>query len=457
MNSEKQKLLFSNMLSSPDVFAKCQTIIQGSYFDPDVAIAVNFVKKYYDQYHAIPAPETIEAEAGLRVEIRKLSPAEQEYTLVEMEKFCKSKALAAAVIASIDEVKAGNHGKVQALIDEAMQVGLQKNLGLRYFEDPEKRLKRMLDEPPTIKTGWKDLDDALFGGYSRKELLLVSANSGGGKSITLANLGFNAVKMGYNVLFISLELAEDVVAQRFDTMFTGISRKNWKGHVNEIVTGLQKVSENDPHMGKLDIVQLTSGTTANEIRAYLSNFIMYHGFKPDVLILDYLDKMGPNQKMNISDVWNKDKLCSEQLRDIGVDYDMAILTASQLNREAVKATSHDHTHIAGGISKINECDIYWSILLDDIKRAEKKCEFKLQKTRNSDGVGKTIVLGWDYKYLRIINPEDDNNGGGGGGNLNYRPDSGLVEYEKPPEPDKEPDSITEIFNLDAEVEKVTVI
>lgn len=432
------------MLSAPDVFAKCQSIVQSSYFDPDLARVVGFVKKYYNQHHAIPSVDTIKAETGILFNSRLLNPDEQDYTTDEIEKHCKYKALEEAVIGSIDYVKAGDGGKVQELIEEAMQVGLKKDLGLRYFENPAERLERMLNDPPVIPTGWKDVDEALFGGYSRKELLLVSANSGGGKSITLANLGFNALQMGYNVLYISLELAADIVAQRYDTMFTGISRKVWKGHINEIITGLENAAE-QPNTGVLDIIQMTSGTTSNDIRTYLNNFYMQHKCMPDVLIVDYLDKMGPNQKMNISDVWNKDKLCSEQLRDIGVDHNLAVLTASQLNREAVKATSHDHTHIAGGISKINECDIYWSILMDEIKRAEKICEFKLQKTRNSDGVGKTLVLRWDYKYLRILNPDEETN-------LFYRQEKdGLTQFNEPAETKHE--SIENAFDID-EIDKL---
>ncbi len=440
LSAEKQKHLLDNLLSDKDIFSKCQTIVQPRYFNPDLARVVEFVKGYYTQYHTIPAFDTIYAETGTQMTKRELADDQKEYTTNEIEKYCKDQALEKAVIDSIDDVKAGNGEAVKDRVVEALKVSLNRNLGLRYFEDPEKRLERMKKEPPTISTGWKDVDAALFGGYSRKELLLVSANSGGGKSITLANMALNALMIGKNVLYISLELAEDIVAQRFDTMITGISRRDWQSHISDIVTGLQIASDN-PDMGVLDIVQFQSGTTANELRSYLDEFYLHHEMMPDVIVLDYLDKMGPNQKMNISDVWNKDKLCSEQLRDIGVDHNIAILTASQLNREAIKAPSHDHTHIAGGISKINECDIYWSILLDDIKKAEQVCEFRLQKTRNSDGVGKVINLKWDYKYLRILDADDDSK-------LYHNADKkdGLTSFNEPEEVNTGGGSLTDLID-----------
>ncbi len=100
----------------------------------------------------------------------------------------------------------------------------------------------------------------MYGGISRGELFLVSANSGGGKSITLANLGFNFLARKKNVLYISLELSEPVIAQRYDTMFTGISRRDWKGHISEIST---RVFNAGAENGILDIKQMQHSTGAD--------------------------------------------------------------------------------------------------------------------------------------------------------------------------------------------------
>jgi len=154
---------------------------------------------------------------------------------------------------------------------------------------------------------------------------------------------------------------------------------------------------------------MKSGTRPREIRAYLKEYYLTYGVMPDLLILDYLDKMYPNETVDLGDVWTKDKLVSEQLRDIGVEYNMFIATASQLNREAVRAAHHDHAHIAGGISKINESDVYWSIRLTPEMMAAGQCTFTMQKTRNSDGIGKSAYLKWIGNRLRIVDQEDEVN------------------------------------------------
>jgi len=405
MDTKKQKLLIEYLISSTDTFALCQNIVVADYFDPEFRQPVAFIKEYYDQYSATPNPVQIEAETSIKFGTHEIQPDEIKYCSAEIEKFCKHSAMRKASNSLPALIKEEKYAEAEELVKEAVMVSLTNELGLRYFDDPEARLLRMMTENKTSPTMWSDIDDALFGGISRKEMLLVSANSGGGKSLVLANLGFNFVNNGLNVLYISLELDEDVVAQRFDTMFTGISRKVWKDHTEEIVTRLVIEGDKD-ETGILDIIQMPSGTTSYQIRAYLKEYNLHYGMMPDMLILDYLDNMSPNEHVSADNVFEKDKRSAEQLRQIGVDYNMYIATASQLNRSAVNATDHDHSQIAGGISKINVSDVYWSIIFSDQMRAMNKIIFILQKTRNSDGLGTQVHLKWEPKYLRIVNDDD---------------------------------------------------
>jgi len=407
MDTKKQKLLIEYLISSTDTFALCQNIVVSDYFDPEFRQAVSFIKEYYDEYSATPSPVQLVAESGVDFELHDIKTDEIKYCAAEIEKFCKHSAMRKASNALPALIKEGKYAEAEEVVKDAVMVSLTNELGLRYFEDVDARLERMLNENPTSPTMWSDIDEALFGGISRKEMLLVSANSGGGKSLVLANLGFNFVNNGLNVLYISLELSEDVVAQRFDTMFSGIGRKVWKENTEAIATRVTAAGENEKN-GILDIVHMPSGTSAYQVRAYLKEYNLHYGMMPDMLVMDYLDKMSPNEQVSADNVFEKDKRCAEQLRDIGVDNNMFIATASQLNRSAVGATDHDHSQIAGGMSKINETDVYWSIIFTDQMRAMNKIIFILQKTRNSDGLGTQVHLKWDPQFLRIID-EDDNN------------------------------------------------
>lgn len=398
MDTEKQKLLIEYLISSPDTFAICQNIVKADYFNPEFRNAVRFIKKYYEEYSSTPSTDQIKAESKQAFVLKKVTPDQITYTTKEIEKFCRRQALIAAVMASPKLIEEEKFEDFQDKIKEAILISLNTNIGTRYFDNPLDRLTVMLNDDPTESTGWTEIDELLFGGISRGEMILFSGNSGAGKSVTLTNLGLNMCRRGKNVLYISLELSEQVISQRIDTMITGIGRKEWRANVSEIAS---KVESFGKKTGIIDIKQMPTQTTPNGIRAYLKEYYLHYGMMPDLLIVDYLDKMSPNEHVSADNVFEKDKRCSEQLRQIGVDHHMFIATASQLNRSAVKATEHDHSHIAGGISKINETDVYISLKATEAMRAQNEILFIFEKTRNSDGVGKRVYLRWDQKTLVI--------------------------------------------------------
>lgn len=403
-NEKKQKLLIEYLISSPDTFALCQSLVKPELFDPEFRNTVAFIQKYYDEYNTTPKVEQIESETDMVFTERVVNLDQINYCAKEIEYFCRRRSVEKIIFKSPELLADDNYGALETGLREAILISLNRNLGLSYFENPDVRLKKMLEQDPTEPTGWTEIDQLLFGGIGRGELILFSANSGGGKSITLANLGFNFLMRKKHVLYISLELSEEIIAQRYDTMFSGVSRRDWRSNVSEITTKVEIARE---QAGSLVIKQMESGTKAVAVRAYLKEYYLKYNRMPDLLILDYIDNMSPNENVSADNVWQKDKLCSEQLRQIGVDFKMVIATASQLNREAVKATTHDHSHIAGGISKINVSDVYISIKFTEAMRIQNEIMFCLQKTRNSDGVGKIVFLKWESGYLRIIDKTGD--------------------------------------------------
>jgi hypothetical protein len=162
------------------------------------------------------------------------------------------------------------------------------------------------------------------------------------------------------------------------------------------------------HVGRLDIKKMPSGTNANTIRAYMKELeLRNNGYVPNLLIVDYLDKMGPNSHVSADNVFEKDKQISEQLGDILDDYDIFGASASQQNRGGVTADEINQSHIAGGISKINETDWHIAILLNKSMKASGEIGFQFIKTRSSAGEGETVFLRWDNTQLRVMNPKDD--------------------------------------------------
>lgn len=405
LSTKKQKLLIEYIVSSVDVYVLVLPVLQSRFFDVELRQSVDFIIRYYSSYNELPTISQINAEADDNIifEEQQLTSSKIEYTIDEIEQFCRRKAIESAVLSSPKLIEQGDYQGVEREIKEAITLSIHKNMGLSYFDDPATRIKRMLTEQQRTSTGWPEVDDMLAGGLLRQEMVLFSANSGGGKSIIMLNLGVNLAEQGLDVLYVSLELSENVIAQRADAMISGIPTAMWKNNTEEIIRIIEAKSNN---MGSFLIVTMPAGSTSSQIESYLKDYELHFNKMPDVLIVDYLDIMGAKEKISADNVSEKDKMAAEQIRNLAVKYDMFLLTASQQNRGAITATEVNMSHIAGGMTKINTTDVYISIILTDELRRDDKIVFHFLKTRNSDGVGNSVVLGWDAATLRVTNLND---------------------------------------------------
>ena len=402
MNLKKQKLLLEYCISSNDLFGRVNSILKADYFDPQIKQAAIFAKDYFEKYKSSPTPEQIKAESSIEIQNKgELTKAEIDYASAEIEAFCKNKAIEFAVYSAPSFISNGDYGEIERRIKEAITVGLHKNVGLDYFVDPEERLKRLQLNNKPISTGWIELDELLNGGLLRKELTIFAAASGVGKSLMMSNLARNFVKQRLNGLYITLELSEEVVAKRFDSMFSGYGQADIFKNMSEVA---RQVEKEGSMSGKMFVKRMPESTTnMNIIRSYLKEFYLIHSIEPDFIIIDYMDIMTSNQAISAENMFVKDKYIAEEIRSAGNDFNAVMITASQLNRSSHETDLSDlgHAQIAGGISKINTADNLIAIIQDEKMRAMKQYMLKLLKTRSSGGVGSYINLDIDPVSLII--------------------------------------------------------
>jgi len=311
----------------------------------------------------------------------------------------------------------GEYGPVEDIIKRAIQVGLQKDLGTDYFADPRSRLMGLKDKNGQVKTGWDTLDKRLFGGMNRGELNIFAGGSGAGKSLFLANLGVNWALQGMNVVYLTLELSEALVSMRIDSMTTGISTKDIFKDLDNVEMKVKMIGKK---AGALQVKYMPSGKTANDIRAYLKEYEIKMDRKVDVLLVDYMDLLLPiSKKISAENLFVKDKYVSEELRNLAMEKQCVFVTAAQLNRGAVEEVEFDHSHISGGLSKIQTADNVIGIFTSRAMRERGKYQIQLMKTRSSSGVGMKIDLDFDIDTLRITDPGIE-------GDSDYRPKSSSI-------------------------------
>jgi len=400
MELEKQRIVLSALCNNRDLMSLCSSILKASYFDPSLKKTVKFILEYFEKYKDVPKLQVVRAETGAVLEdIGHVSKTEMKFVADEIESFCRNRAMTEAILMGPELLQKGDFGKILSVLKDATTVGLQKDLGINYFEDPETRLKRSLIDEPKISTGIPELDDAIGGGIGRQELLLFAANSGGGKSMTMLNVGKNLLAQGYNGIYVSLEMAESLVSKRLDSMITRIAQENL---LKEMSKAAAVIENNANKMGKFRIKRMPENrTNINTIRSYLQQLEQSTGFVPDFIIVDYIDIMGTTMNVSYENLFVKDKYVTEEVRSLGFDFNCMMISASQLNRTAIEADKLNHAHIQGGLSKIQTSDYVVAIKQDDLMRSTGEIILEILKSRNSRGVGKRMLLEWDPVSLTI--------------------------------------------------------
>ena len=405
-NEEVQELFLRFLLSDKDLFARCQNIVKPEFFNQKYRKAVDLFISHSAKHNAIPTPEQVSAAAGVSLElIPNVTVDHHNWFMNEFETFCRHKALEKAIIESTDLLEKQDYGTVENKIKDASQVALVKDLGLDYFENPKERLEWIKNQAGATSTGWKGIDQKLYGGLNRGEMTIFAGGSGAGKSLFLQNFAVNWVLAGMNVVYISLELSEQLISMRLDAMVSGFGTKEIMRNMDDVDL---KVRMKAKGAGKLRVKQLPNGINANDIRAFLREYELQEGEKVDCLLVDYLDLMMPiSQRVSGGDLFIKDKYVSEELRNLAVERDLLFVTASQLNRGAVEEIEFDHHHIAGGISKIQTADNVVGIFTSNAMREKGRYQIQFMKTRSSSGVGQKVDLEFDIDCLRIRDLAED--------------------------------------------------
>ena len=398
-NEELQKLFLEFCATDPELFVRVKNIVKVEYFSRKLANVAKFMLEHSEEYNALPTIEQIQATCGVELKKVDIDERHKNWFFDEFETFCRHKALELAIIQSADLLEKGDYGQVEDKIKHAVRIGLTKDLGTNYFIDPKARLLALKDNNGTVSTGWSALDHKLYGGFNKGELNIFAGQSGAGKSLFLQNLALNWANVGMNVIYFTFELSEELSSMRVDSMSTGVASNEIFKKIDDIDLMVRMQGQKS---GKFQLKYMSSGATVNDLRSYLKEYEVQTGTKPDCICVDYLDLLMPiSKRVSPSDLFIKDKYVSEELRNLAVEQQIVLTTASQLNRSSVEETEFDHSHIAGGLSKIQTADNVIGIQTSRAMRERGRYMIQLMKTRSSGGVGTKINLAFNIDTLRI--------------------------------------------------------
>jgi KaiC/GvpD/RAD55 family RecA-like ATPase len=403
---EIQRLFLEMMLQDATSYVRVQNIYNSANFDRSLQPAAEFIKKHTDDHKTMPDRAQVAAVTGIKLNhIDELNDGHYEWFLEEFEKFTKRQELERAILKAADLLEKGTFDPVEKLIKDAVQISLTKDLGMDFWADPEGMITRYFDSGGQVSTGWPQLDKIMYGGFSRGELNIFAGGSGSGKSLVMMNIALNWVQAGLHGVYVTLELSEELTGLRTAAMLTNMSTKDIR---KEKETAALKVKMVGKKAGSYQVKALPAQSNINDIRAFLKEYQIQTGRVVDFMMIDYLDLLMPvSAKVSPNDLFVKDKYVSEELRNLSKELGVLMVTASQLNRSAVEEVEFDHSHISGGISKINTADNVFGIFTSRAMRERGKYQIQCMKSRSSTGVGQKIDLEYSVDTMRITDPGID--------------------------------------------------
>jgi archaellum biogenesis ATPase FlaH len=340
-------------------------IIQPEYFESDANIwLLEIILDHFREYKSPPTKDVIKVKiTDITDEVLKVAILEQlkeifrymesdDLTFVKDEilTFCKNQEIKKAITESVQLLSVGNFDAIKSTIDTAMKAGADTDIGLDYKKDVINRYTESARD--TISTGWDVIDDLMDGGLAKGELGVVMAPAGIGKSWLLINIGKNALKNRKTVIHYTLELNQDYVGQRYDSVLTGIGAQDLKHHIDDIEQTINNTS------GDLIIKYFpTKSVGVMGLKAHLEKTIML-GTKPDLVIVDYGDLLKINSKKDKHEALEE---LYEDLRGMAGEYDIPVWTASQAGRSALEEDIIEADKIASSYGKVMVADFLMSL------------------------------------------------------------------------------------------------
>ena len=368
---------------------------------------VSEILSYHEEYRKPPTLDVFKSQlTKIDNEVLKKTVVEQlrhvftqvgnvdlEYIKDEFTNFCINQNLKGVILQSVDLLKAGSYDRIKDLVDKAMKVGQESDLGMDYIDDYESRTEEL--NRTTVPTRWQPINDLMDGGLGPGELGVVVAPSGVGKTWILTAIGAEAVRSGLSVVHYTMELSEHYVGARYDTVFTGIPSVDLKDKKEEVKSKIKNLP------GKLLIKYFPpKGVTVKKLQTHIEKMITLDN-KPDVIIVDYADLL-------LSHSNKSDSTYAEQggvyidLRGMSGELEIPIWTASQTNRSAIDSEVIEADKIADSYAKVMNADFIMSWSRKSKDKLNDTARAHIMKNRfGPDGITFPCKMNTNTGYIEV--------------------------------------------------------
>ena len=420
--------ILQQLIHNEDYCRKVFPFLKETYFEsPADKHLFKIIKNHLDKYNKRPTQDIIKIElesASLSQthyeECKQLinslgeNPQELDWLINTSENWCRERAIYNGLLSSLDILndKSGKKekGQIVGILEDAISVSFDQHIGHDYFEDSEERFNFYHAEEVRIPFDIEKFNTITGGGLPNKSIMIIMGGVGIGKTATMCSMAAANMMIGKNPLYITMEMAEERIAERIDANLLDTSIADLRLLTKEMYE--QKVARvRSKTPGKLIIKEYPTGSASVlNFRHLLHELRFKKKFKPDILYLDYLN-ICSSSRLKLSShvgVYSFVQAITQEVRGLAVEYNIPLITATQLNREGFQSSDPGMEHVAESFGTAATGDLIVVLIVNDELAALNQVMVKQIKNRFDDfRQNKVFVIGRDLSKMRLYNVEKD--------------------------------------------------
>tara|TARA_B100001029_G_C15060517_1_gene458046 strand:- start:2123 stop:3493 length:1371 start_codon:yes stop_codon:yes gene_type:complete len=425
--SKVENLVIKNLLLDEEYVRKAMPFIKAEYFSDILEKNLyNVINKYFTDYSALPTKEALEIEVGQLGNIsdeqhrqtiqyiRDIDDEKSEYDWIldTTENWCKERAIYLALMESI-KIAEGNDekratGAIPSILSDALAVSFDNHIGHDYLQDYEERYEFYHQTEEKIPFDLEFFNRITKGGLPNKTLNIALAGTGVGKSLFMCHVASSILLQSKNVLYITLEMAEEKIAERIDANLLSVDiqqldqlpKMMFDSKVNKIAKKTQ---------GTLIVKEYpTASASVAHFRALLNDLALKKAFKPDIIFIDYLNICASSRYSKLGNVnsYSYIKAIAEELRGLAVEANVPIVSATQTTRSGYGSSDVDLTDTSESFGLPATADLMFALIsTEELEEINQIMVKQLKNRYNDPTLNKRFVVGIDRAKMRLYDVE----------------------------------------------------
>ena len=420
-------LVLRSLLYNEDYARKVVPFIRGDYFEqPSQKIVFEEVSEFITEYDELPSKEALYIEVEKREDVNEEiykqvkeligvlddAPADQDWLVNTSEKWCRDRAIYLALMESIQlaDGKDDKKGRdaIPSILSDALAVSFDNNIGHDYLQDYEERYESYHRKEDKIPFDLEYFNKITKGGIPNKTLNIALAGTGVGKSLFMCHMASSSLLGGSNVLYITLEMAEEKIAERIDANLLNVNIQEItdlpKPMFDNKVTALSKKTQ-----GQLIIKEYpTASAHSGHFKALLNELALKKSFRPDIIFIDYLNICASSRYRGNSTVnsYSYIKAIAEELRGLAVEANLPIVSATQTTRSGFGSSDVELTDTSESFGLPATADLMFALIsTDDLEPLGQIVVKQLKNRYNDPTVNKRFIVGIDRAKMRLYDCE----------------------------------------------------